>query len=177
MNYLKNRRVYIAGPIEFSDQALDWRMKIKENLLSKFGLRVFDPIDDPKQGVRKDMIKAKEEKNYEKISQIVHSWVRTDLSIIDRMDFIIANLPYKVPTFGTTHEIVSANDAKKPVLLVCEDGKEKTPDWFWGFINHNFMFGSWNDLYDYLQQVDEGKHKNNNRWYFTYNYDKISTLG
>ena len=52
-SYLKNRRVYVAGPIEHSDNIIDWRSSVKQNLINKFGLRVFDTIDDPKQEVRK----------------------------------------------------------------------------------------------------------------------------
>jgi len=176
-NYLKNRRVYIAGPIEFADHSKDWRGPVKQNLVDRFGLRVFDPIDDPKQEVRAKLNKAKEENDFETVSAIVHNFVRIDLSIVDRMDFLIAYLPHRLPTTGTVHEIVSANDAKKPVFIVCPQGKNKVPDWYFGFINHKFMFGHWENLYDYLIEVDEGRHKTNNRWTFVYNYGDFNNLG
>ena len=42
------------------------------------------------------------------------------------------------------------------------------PTWYFGFISIEFMFPDWSALFNYLQEVDEGKHRNNDRWSFIY---------
>jgi hypothetical protein len=75
----------------------------------------------------------------------------------------------QVPTTGTTHEIINSDLYKKPTLLVCERGKEWIPMWFYGFIDHKrYMFGSWDELYAYLEDVNAGKHKDDDRWSYCY---------
>lgn len=175
MNYLSGRRVYFGGPIEF-DGSADWRTPVKKTLLARFGLKVFDPAADPKQGQREKIEAFKAAGRFDELAEVVHEFVRLDLAIVDRADFVIQHLPYRVPTTGTVHEIINSNNAKKPTLLVCPQGKGKIPDWYFGFIPHEFMFGSWDDLYTYLQDVDDGKHQHNNRWFFTYNYTKLRTF-
>lgn len=174
MNYLKGRRVYFGGVIQFDDPTVDWRSPVKTVLRDRFGLNVFDPADDPKQELRQRIVSLKEANRFDELAEIVHGFVRLDLAIVDRADFIVQYLPYRVPTTGTVHEIINSNNAKKPTLLVCPQGKNKIPDWYFGFIPHQFMFGSWDDLYAYLQEVDDGRHQGNNRWYFTYNYNELA---
>jgi hypothetical protein len=74
----------------------------------------------------------------------------------------------QVPTTGTVHEIVNADLYKKPTMIICERGKEWIPIWYYGFIHHKYMFGSWEDLYNYLQEVDDGKHTDDHRWAYVY---------
>jgi nucleoside 2-deoxyribosyltransferase len=167
---LKNLRTYLSGAIEHADPTEDWRTPVKTVLASRFGIKVFDPFDDPKQEKRARMAEYREQHRYDDLADIVHKFVRMDLSIVDRADLVIAYVPYKVPTTGTVHEIILANNAKKPTLLVCPQGKNRVADWYWGFIPHQFMFGSWDDLYAYLAEVDDGKHADNDRWYFSYNF-------
>jgi hypothetical protein len=176
MNYLANRRMYLGSPIEHSNQD-DWRNLVKTNLRKKFNLKIFDPSEDKKQVNREKIIYLKENGLWQELSEIVFDFVRADLSIIDHSDFIIQHLPYKVPTTGTHHEIISAYNNKKVVLLVCPQGKDKIPDWYFGFIKHQYMFGSWEKCYEYLEKVDNGKHFNDDRWYFVYHYNDLSWNG
>jgi nucleoside 2-deoxyribosyltransferase len=168
---LKHRISYLAGPLDYATGE-DWRTPVKKVLMERFGLNVFDPSMDPKQAQVPKLNQLKEEGKYDELSEIVHAFVRADLSIVDRSDIFIACLPHKVPVFGTVHEIIVANTAKKPTLLVCPEGKHKFAGWPFGFIRHEFMFGSWEDLYKYLQEVDDGLHANNDRWYFINHYSQ-----
>lgn len=167
MNYLKNKKVYLAGPIQHQEGG-NWRTKVVEELTTMFGFEVFDPHADAKQQWWDTLKVADTNEDYDTIQRIAKDFCHKDLGIIDRQDCLIANLPYKVPTCGTYHEIISANTLKKPVLLVCEQGKTKVPFWLYGFIKHQMMFGSWADLYAYLKEVNDGLHKDNRRWAFTY---------
>ncbi len=73
-----------------------------------------------------------------------------------------------IPTTGTVHEIVNADLYKKPTMLVCEEGVKHIPGWYFGILKPEYMFGSWESLYNYLQEVADGKHMNNKRWQRVY---------
>ncbi len=100
--------------------------------------------------------------------RIAKLFVRKDLSMVDRADLTIGYLPYRIATTGTHHELINSINAKKPTLLICPEGKEKVPAWYYGIVPHQVVFGDWNDLYAYLDEVEAGKHKDNNRWAFIY---------
>jgi nucleoside 2-deoxyribosyltransferase len=167
MKVLDNRTVYLSGAIEYQ-RDIDWRTPVKEVLTKEFNIHVFDPHQDPKQSKSDLLNTLRDEGKWDELSAIAHEFVRVDLSIVDHSDFLIANLPYGIPTTGTHHEIINSNNAKKPTLLVCE--QKKIPFWYFGIIRHQFMFGSWNALYDYLREVNDLKHTDNDRWFFVYHY-------
>ena len=178
MRYSKNKdagnpfivsRCYFCGAIEHGEIRDNWRVAPKQILTEQFGIAVFDPFDDPKQQWVPDINKARENKDHEKIVSIAKSFVRKDLALVDRSDFLVAYLPYKVPTTGTHHEIINSNNAKKPTLLVtnCND-IGYIPLWYFGFIPTEFMFPNWEALYEYLESVKNGEQRDNNRWSFTY---------
>lgn len=168
MNFLKNQRLYLSGPIQH-DVTENWRELPKKVLVEEFGVNLFDPFDDPKQQWVPLLNEAQKNKDYETIVRITKSFVRKDLCMVDRADFVIAYLPYKVPTTGTTHEIINSNNCKKPTLLVTNHSDiTHIPLWYFGFIPIEFMFAGWDSLFSYLREVDEGKHKDNNRWSYIY---------
>jgi hypothetical protein len=166
--YLENKTCYLSGAIENGDTSYNWRIEPTKILTENFGVKVFDPFADSKQQWVPTLSEARKNKDYETMRKIAKSFVRKDLKMVYKTDFTVAYLPYKVCTTGTIHEIISSNENKNPTLLVCPQGKEFVPLWFFGFIPHEFMFGSWVDLWKYLDEVNEGKHTNNNRWNFIY---------
>jgi len=166
--YLKGKRCYLAGPIEADVTTHNWRTDPKRVLKEEFEIDLFDPHEDPKEQWVPHIVTCREAKDYDGMTRIARDFVRKDLSVVDRSDFIIACLPYRVPTTGTVHEIVNSSNAKKPTMIVCPEGKEKVPIWYYGFIDHNFMFGSWEDLYTYLREVNDGKHRDERRWSYVY---------
>lgn len=168
MGYLYGARGYLAGPIECADPTIDWRSEPKRVLIHDFGINLFDPYTDPKQQWFSKLSKAKEAEEYDAVTMISKKFVRKDLSIVDRADLVIAYLRRNIPTTGTVHEIINSNNAKKPTLLVCPDGKKYIPSWYFGFIPHKNMFNSWNDLYDYLKDVDCGKYMDDDKWSYVY---------
>jgi len=166
--YLTGKRLYLSGPIEHGEDKINWRIEPKNILQNEFGLVLFDPFDDPKQQWVPTLDVARANKDYATIQKIASAFVRKDLGAVDRSDILISCLPYKVPTTGSHHEIINSNDTKKPTLIVCPQGKEFIPIWYYGFIPLEFMFGSWEELYEYLRQVNAGLHKDNDRWAFVY---------
>jgi nucleoside 2-deoxyribosyltransferase len=168
INHLKNARCYLSGAIEFENEDCDinWRDEPKKILKERFEVNVFDPHSDPKQKWVPELHLARKEKRYNDISIIAKKFVKKDLTMLDRSDFLIAYLPYKVPTTGTNHEIINSNNAKKPTLLVTDCGDiAYIPFWYFGFIPIDCMFPNWESLYKYLDDVNKG-HNNNNRWDF-----------
>ena len=170
MSYLSGRVAYLSGPMEaaYDDEGINWRTEPKRILAERFGLILFDPHADIKQQWQKPLQEARACRDYETMATIARRFVQKDLTCVDTANLLIAHLPYKVPTTGTHHEIIRASDAKKPTLLVCPQGKELVPLWYYGFVPSSSMFSSWDELYAYLAEVEEGKHKDNRRWHFIY---------
>lgn len=166
--YTKDKRGYLSGPIEHDSDGFNWRTEPKKILREEFGIKVFDPFEDPKQALTSELLKARDNREFDTITRIAKGFVRKDLSVVDRADIVFAYLPFKVPTTGSHHEIINSNNAKKPTLLVCPQGKQFIPLWYYGFIPHDVMFDGWEQLYEYLREVNAGKHMDNNRWSYVY---------
>ena len=168
MGVLKGKRCYLSGAIQYDDAGHNWRSAPKKVLVEEFGIDLFDPFADPKQQWVPLLNDAQKNRDFATMERISKQFVRKDLCMVDRSDFLISYLPHKVPTTGTHHEIINSFNAKKPTLLVCPQGKEFIPLWYYGFIPHEVMFGSWDELYAYLREVDGAKHTHNNRWAYVY---------
>jgi len=165
MAILKGKQVYLGGPIEFEDRDKpDWRPEVIKELESRFDLVVYDPSQDEKQSFQKDILSALAVENYDEAERIASDFVTKDLGTIDRSDILIAYVPRGVPSTGTPVEIHHAISVKKPTLLVCPQGKRFTALWWFGEMRHQFCFGSWNDLYDYLTEVNSGHHRHDKKW-------------
>lgn len=167
-NVLAGRKCYFGAPIQFVDSDSNWREPIKTVLRDRFEIDVFDPSKDPKQQWVPELNKAIETKNYLQMQKIARQFVKADLQRVDRADFVIASLPYKIPTVGTIEEIITSNKAKKPTLIVCPQGKEKISAWLFGTIKLQYLFGAWDDLYEYLEDVRNHKHTDDQRWSYVY---------
>jgi nucleoside 2-deoxyribosyltransferase len=167
-NYLSGTRLYLSGPIEYQTD-LSWREQVIHTLKFKFGINVFDPHSDPKQQWANHLKEAKTRQDWETVAKIAKSFVRKDLCMVDRADFLIAYLPRDVITTGTHHEIINAVNAKKPVLLVTNSTNIGCiPSWYFGFIPHQYMFYNWEKLYEYLELVNKESEIENSRWDFIY---------
>lgn len=164
---LKGAKCYLSGPIEHGSGP-NWRTEPTKVLTKRFGINVFDPFEDPKQKWLPHLLRAREEKNYAAMQTIAERFVRKDLTLVDKSDILIAYLPKGVPTTGTHHEIIFNDDNKNPTILMCPQGKEQIPAWYYGFIPHEVMFGSWEEVYNYLEEVEDCKHVDNRRWHYVY---------
>ncbi len=171
MSVLENKRVYLSLPIQHSTGAV-WKDEVKRKLLENYKLKVFDPSQDVKQSLRAEVELYKKEERYEELRQVVRRFLREDLAIVDRADIVIAHVPHGVPTTGVTHEVINSNNAKKLVLLVEGSRKNDIADWYFGFIKPEFMFGTWEELYTFLNDVNDGKYVDHDRLYFMYNDPK-----
>lgn len=167
MEALKGASLYLSGPIEFEDGP-NWRPEVVKTLTERFGLEVYDPHQDEKQKRADVLEKAIDKGDFDTVEQIAKDFVKKDLATLEKKDFLIAYNPYKIPTTGTPCEVHHAVNLKKPVMIVCPQGKSFASRWYFGYVKHRYIFGSWDALYDYLQEVADGKHKDNHRWHLVY---------
>jgi nucleoside 2-deoxyribosyltransferase len=90
-----------------------------------------------------------------------------DLRLVDISDFLIVNLDLDIHPCGTYEEIFWANRQKKPIIIHMVQGKQSTPDWLFGTIPHEMIFSSWEDIKNYLVDINSLKNIiSYNRWYF-----------
>lgn len=171
MPVLDNKRVYLSSPMEFASNK-SWTDQHKAILTNEFKLKLFDPWEDEKQVEVSNIQTCITDKNSEGLRTIMKGYCKLDLGNVDRADIIIAYVPHGIPTTGVTHEVVNANNAKKVVLLVEGQDKFKIAKWFYGFIPLKFMFSTWDDLYQFLRDANKDLYKNDDRFYFLYNYPK-----
>lgn len=176
MSFLKGKRCYLSGPMENSTES-SWTEDASYVLSQEFGVEVLNPFDDPKQQWQKNLRELREKGNSisryavvpeidHEIERIAHGFVRKDLKWVSQSDFLIACLPKGVATTGTHNEIVNSVNNKNPTLIFCPEGRYFVPFWYWGMSTKRF--GSLEAVWDYLEEVDSGKHKKDDRWSFVY---------
>jgi hypothetical protein len=154
------------------DGGVEWRRRFAPFLEDK-GVVVFDPTNKP-IGVGREDIEDRELRNrlkendqYDELARQVHLLRIIDLGMVDRASFIICNLDLDVPTCGTWEEMFWANRLKNPILIHIEQGKAACPDWLFGVLPHQHIFGEWDDLEHYLTHVDEDEVVDHyKRWMF-----------
>jgi hypothetical protein len=170
MNFLKGKNCYLCGSVfGVTDDGTVWRESVSVGL-AKMGINVSNPctkktdgsfeIGDDKKKFRNLII----QEEWAKIKEEFWPIVRYDLKSVDRADFIIINYIPDVPIIGTIHELVVANFEKKPILLKYEKSKlDQFNPWMCVFIKSHHFFSEWDDLFEYLKEVDRGK-KDTSLW-------------
>jgi len=163
VGYLSGKSVYLAGPIhDVSDDGKGWR-QILTPRLKEFGISVEDPTHKSIYGVGevgddKNLFKklAKERKFIE-LKEKFWPVIRKDLRMIDKVDFIIALYSPKVKMLGTIHELVIAQNERKPILLYCEESElDELNPWILTFTKKGCFFTNWDDIINHLKEVDKG---------------------
>lgn len=169
MNYLSGLQTYLSGPMDYvADNGIQWRASLTPKLISRFGLKVFDPTQDPKQLRSGDAKKFLAAQQYDEATTIIRDFVRKDLLMVDYSAFIIAKIILGVTMTGTVHEIINATNLHRPTILFCDDGKHKIPAWYYGIVPHRYYFGSEEEVLNYLEEVNTGKHMGDRRWSYVY---------
>ena len=173
MNRLKNQRVYLAGAMDrVSDRGATWRDNITP-FLENLQITVFNPIKKPSSiGIEDSAThqfkkKLKHEQKYLELSQLMKTIRSVDLRLVDISDFLIVNLDLDIHPCGTYEEIFWANRQKKPIIIHMVQGKHNAPDWLFGTIPHQMIFSNWEDIKNYLKDIDSADQiESYNRWYF-----------
>lgn len=174
MNKLRGMTVYLCGAMDLSaDSGIGWREKVTPKL-KEFGLRVRNPCKKPKSSIaledtetRKIRREHKLSGDYEYVAQEMRGVRHIDLHMVDTSNFLIVYINLDEYAVGTTEEYTWANRCKKPVLIVVKQGKNHCPDWIFGMINHNHIFSTFDEVFEYLRGVDDGSDTNTyKRWVF-----------
>jgi nucleoside 2-deoxyribosyltransferase len=173
MNRLYNQRVYLAGAMDrVPDRGTGWRDDITP-FLEQLGIIVFNPIkkptciglEDTSTHELKQQLKINEK--YDELSKIAKTIRSVDLRLVDISDFLIVNLDLNIHPCGTYEEIFWANRQKKPILIHMMQGKKNTPDWLFGTIPHDMIFSSWDEIKNYLIDINNNSSIDcHRRWYF-----------
>lgn len=163
MGYLKNKTVYLSGPItSANDDGVGWRKDITV-LLNDFGLNVEDPTITVVGGtgeIGKDKALFKEllsQKKFRECKERFWPVCRKDLRAVDRSDFLIFYYDPDIKMFGTIDEVITASRLqKKPVLMMISEDKIKDMNpWALVLVKEECIFTSWVDMFNYLQTIDE----------------------
>lgn len=176
INNLKNMRTYLVGAMDrVPDGGIQWRERITP-YLTFMNVQVLNPCNKNIKNVTEDVQTRntidfyKETGQYDKIRQQYSMIRNADLRCVDVSDFIIAHIDISIHACGTYEEIVTANRQKKPVLVWCEQGKHKAPNWLFFMLPHEHIFGKCEELLEYLYLIDKSSDTTNfNRWIFFYN--------
>jgi hypothetical protein len=153
---LTNHRVYLAGPIDnASDDGVGWR-QLATPYLKERGIQILDPTDKPTSQCRFNEIGDEKEM----ISKMV-----------EVADFLIAYIDPDMHICGTYDEIFEALRHRKPTLVVHKGGKARMSMWLRGKLNHNFVFETFAELFNYIDALHDGTiEPDYTRWVF---FDKV----
>jgi len=161
MGYLKDKSVYLSGSMyDVEDSGAGWRGNITP-ALENFGLTVLDPC---KKTINSEIGEDKElfkklimEENFLELKERFFPILKLDLRCVDLAHFIILMYRPSLKTIGTIHEIVMANIEKKPILMYYpKEELDQFNPWIACLIKPNHFFSNWDDMFEYLKQVDNG---------------------
>lgn len=171
MNYLKNKVVYLSGPIHaVVDDGVGWRNTITPILEQRFNMVVCDPckknlgvgeIGDDKKYFKK-LIK---EKNFKQLKDDFYKIVRADLQFTDKSDLLIVVYDPTIHMFGTIHEMIVASTQKKPILVKYDKNQiDSMNPWLFTLIKDNWAFDEWEYMFQYLDTINSGKIDSSHWW-------------
>ena len=160
-NILYRTKCYTIGAMEYENGA-DWRI-LAENVLTPRNITVFNPYKKPflndcdetpdvRQRMRQSMIDG----HFEKVTNWARDIRRYDLNLVDRSDFIIANINPSVASWGTAEELSTAVGARKPIFTVIQGGVAKCPLWLMGQLKYKYMYNTIEDALKMICHIDDG---------------------
>ena len=99
--------------------------------------------------------------------------VSIDLHYLDLSNFVVAYLDLDVRLTGSITEITYAALEKKPIIIICPQGKAKLPNWLYGMCDHRLFFDDIESSKQYINKVNNNKiFISAERWRFI-NYGKV----
>lgn len=176
---------YLAGPIDdvTEYEATSWRKDITL-FLNSLGIIAIDPCKKEELlDCAFSEIESKEYRtnlkidgNYQRLKEEVNNYIRhPDLRLVDKSDALIVYLDLDVVMNGTLEEYFWANRCKKPIIVVCPQGKNNIPDWCIAALDVDMMFSTFEEAKKYIEEINSGKTHEywySNRWVFI-KYDKL----
>lgn len=169
-HFLSGTRAYLCGHMEFKD-GQDWRRQVERNL-SYLGITFFNPYRKPflhnipeDNKARADLKRWMVSGDFDKVSERMREIRSYDLRLCDISDFVIVHIHPEIASWGSAEEIVTVVRMKKPIFMVVEGGKSKTPLWLLGMFPHKYVYDSVPEVIEVIKQIDSGKIKlSSERW-------------
>jgi hypothetical protein len=193
-NRLKGQIFYLGGPIDrVEGHGVEWREDIQTFIWNELEAGVFNPCDKPifwgvededsRRWRRQSVIDAatlaaaghihEANKIYEAVYENMKDVVASDLRGVDTSHALILHIDTDIHMCGSYNEQAWGCLLKKPVVIHCKQGKVGIPDWLFGICRHEMMFGTWDEVKDYLRHVAFDEHAEHyKRWRFI-DMDKI----
>lgn len=194
-NLLKGSSVYLAGAVEHHEAPGNWRHDITKNLFDPMGVRVYNPLIKPDWV--SEYGRHENPSEYRKWMELYRRGARAEgaaavwdvlreirvlcKQMVSYSDFVVVNFPKKF-TVGTIEEMTLAAQSGKPILVHSPDGIVST--WLPNLLLDSVLydnrfakdgeeffeqchFEDWEDLYDYIKNVDSGLiNVNKFKWLF-----------
>ena len=160
MGRLKGQTAYLSGPIDrCPNLGTEWRNWIKPLLKAKYGIESYDPMDKPvlianEHEHRELRHQWKQSGDFHKLAAFVKELRHVDLRLCDKADLGIFFVDTTIHMCGTYEELAQMNREYKPCLIVCKQGIRGIPDWIFGMVPTSFLFDSFENLFDYLDNID-----------------------
>ena len=108
---------------------------------------------------------------WDELREIAKEIVLVDLRMVEVADFMICYVDKDVHLCGTYDELFEALRRRKPTLIVHKGGKKEMSMWLRGKVNHNFVFETFDEVYEYLEALHDGVvEPDYTRWVF---FDKV----
>ena len=179
MNRLKNSLCYLCGAMDrVEDGGAGWRENITPKL-KDMGVGVLNPCDKPSdygienEETRELLEKLKRSEQYDKVTEYMKPICAIDLRMVDIAHFIVMSIDGDAHLCGSYHEAAVAISQKKPVVVMCKQGKNRLPTWMFGVIPHEMVFSNWSEVLEYLNHINEDEDaKHQNRWRF-FDWEKV----
>lgn len=187
MHRLRGAVFYLSGPIdcvESEEDAIGWRQNIT-GFLHSIGAGVFNPLDKPMStGVEsyqnsKYRHGLKQKGRFDEVRDIMKTVCSDDMRLVDNAHALILYIDKEVHMCGSYVETAWAALEKKPIIVMCRQGKAEVPDFLIGITPHRMFFGSWEEVKDYLYKIHTGEDSDTmKRWRFiemdkVYKYNPI----
>ena len=169
-NRLKGQTSYLSGSIDkATDLGAGWRDWITPRL-EKYEIIIYNPlkksIKEANETDFRDLRKQwKDNGEYEKLREIMKEIRHYDLRAIDKSDFGIFYLDLDIPACGSYEELFTMNRQYKPCLVVCKQTLGELNDWIFGTLPIEYLFSNFDDMFKYLDKIDQSTEKHK-RWVF-----------
>ena len=161
------------------DNGMGWREQMAPRL-RQLGIGILNPCDKPTDlasETPQDKLKLNEaitNNDYNTLVKMTKGIVGVDLRMVHKSDFLILYIDKEIFMFGSVVEFSWAIQQRKPVLIVCKQGKKAIPLFAYGMSPHTMMFGNFDEMLLYLKDIDDESKpiEDLRRWYF-FDFDRI----
>lgn len=169
MNFLKGTRGYLAGNLEnvTGQEFRDWREWFEEEML-KINIFCFNPCETvlknfpvEHESFQKQVKGLRAKGDFDELNRLMKDVRRRDLAMVDKCDFVVANINPDKPTWGTTEELAMAIRMNKPIYLVINGGLglKNIPLWVAGMVRPECWYETLDEVVENLRKIDSGEIK------------------